>query len=58
MTNTTSQPTASAASQWVCPPYGAPTATSEVSRIGGFYSAVSLTVVSAALRPEPAARAA
>ena len=34
--------------QWICEPYGAPTPSSEVSRVVGFYSAVALTVFGAA----------
>ena len=58
MTDTTSKPTISASSQWICPPYGAPTATSEVSRIAGFYCATALVVFGGLTRAEPAAKAA
>ena len=54
MTDSLSKP-ASAGPQWLCPPYGVPTATSEVTRVVGFYRVSDLTVVRAA---RPAAQAA
>ena len=58
MTDTTPKPTISASSHWICAPYGAPTATSEVSRIVGFYSATALVAFGGVVRAGPAAKAA
>ncbi|HEX8571022.1 MAG TPA: hypothetical protein VF699_14025 [Caulobacteraceae bacterium] len=56
---TSDNPTATrlASSCWICPPYGAPSATSEVSRIAGFYR-VSAAFAFLGPQPAPAAQAA
>ena len=48
MTEATTIPTTAAGPQWICPAYGAPGATSECSRVAGYYSVAALTVFSAA----------
>jgi hypothetical protein len=57
MTDQTTAEGAIAGPQWICPAYGAPTATSECSRVAGYYSAAALTVCGAAY-PTPRPRAA
>ena len=45
-------------SHWICPAYGIPTGTSEISRTAGYYSAAALIVCSYRLPAQPAAAAA
>jgi hypothetical protein len=47
MTDHTARPV-TVGPQWICPAYGAPTASSECSRVVGYYSVQALTVLSAA----------
>ena len=48
MTETNTTTTTAAGPHWICPAYGAPDATSECSRVAGYYSVTALTVFSAA----------
>lgn len=49
MTATTTTTTTTAAGpHWICPAYGAPDASSECSRVAGYYSVAALIVFSTA----------
>ena len=60
MENRDPEPTASAPSrsQWICTPYGTPDATSEVTRVAGYYRVTAFFTFGVPEHGAPAARAA